>query len=411
MIKRNITASLLEALTESPVVLLHGARQTGKSTLTMYIAGEEKPARYITLDDATVLAAARSDPEGFINGLEGHVVLDEIQRVPDLFLPIKAEVDRTREPGRFLLTGSANVLLLPSLSESLAGRMEILTLWPFSQGEIEGRTERFVDIVFEDKPPDLPATGEDASSLYHRILKGGYPEALDRKSARRRAAWFGAYITTVLQREVLDIVPIEGLMQIPRLLALLAARSGTLLNSSEISRSSGIPFSTLRRYMALLETTFLIQTVPAWSGNLSKRLVKSPKLVLGDAGMVSHLTGLTEERVAADQHLLGPVLESFVAMELRKQITWAERLVNLFHFRTQTGQEIDLLLEDTRGRLVGIEVKSAAGVGSSDFKGLNVLAEARPDQFHRGIVLYMGSEPVNFAPNMHALPIGTLWQW
>ncbi len=408
---RNITASLLEALSDSPVVLLHGARQTGKSTLAMYVAKEERSARYITLDDATALAAVKTDPEGFVKGLEGDVVLDEIQRAPELFMAIKGAVDRQREPGRFLLTGSANVLLLPRLSESLAGRMEILALWPFSQGELEGRTERFVDAVFGEDLPETSLTAEDEASLFHRITRGGFPEAVERRNAGRRNAWFRAYITTILQREVNEIVPIDGLTQMPRLLTLLAARSGTILNSSEISRSSGIPFTTLRRYMTLLEMTFLIRTIPAWSGNLSKRLMKAPKLILCDTGLLSHLTGLTDQRIAFDRHLLGPVLESFVIMELMKQATWAERFVDLFHFRTQIGQEIDIILEDAGGRMVGIEVKSASTVNGSDFKGLNVLADARKKHFHRGIVLYLGSQSVNFSSNMHAVPLSALWQW
>lgn len=408
---RNITASLLEALSDSPVVLLHGARQTGKSTLALHISEEKRSVRYITFDDATALAAVKADPEGFVLGIEGDVVLDEIQRVPELFMAIKGAVDRQRKPGRFLLTGSANVLLLPQLSESLAGRMEIQTLWPFSQGELEGRTDRFVDAVFGEYLPATSLTVENETALFHRITRGGFPEALERKNAGRRNAWFRAYITTILQREVNEIVPIDGLTQMPRLLTLLAARSGTLLNSSEISRSSGIPFTTLRRYMALLEMTFLIRTIPAWSGNLSKRLVKSPKLILCDTGLLSHLTGFTDQRIALDRHLLGPVLESFVLMELIKQITWAERLVDLFHFRTQTGQEVDIIMEDAEGRMVGIEVKSASTVNGSDFKGLRMLADVRKKQFHRGIVLYLGNQSVNFASNMHAVPLSALWQW
>ncbi len=411
MIWRNITQPLLEALSDSPVVFLSGARQTGKSTLTKHLAAGEHPARYLTLDDATTLAAARTDPDGFIQGLSEPVVLDEVQRAPDLFLAIKAEVDRDRQPGRFLLTGSADVLLLPKVSESLAGRMEILTLWPFSQGELDGRREQFVDALFAECLPPFPSDAEEETALTERVLRGGYPEVLSRPTPRRRDAWFEAYVTTLLQRDVRDLANIEGLTAMPRLLSLLAARTGSLLNYSEISRSSGLPQTTLKRYMTLLETTFLLQTVPAWSGNLGKRLVKSPRLMLSDTGLAAHLMGLSEDRLDRDRHRLGPLLENFVLMELRKQVSWSTARATLFHFRTQTGQEIDLVLERTDGRLVGVEVKASRSVSGAAFKGLKALSEAQPERFHRGVVLYGGTEPVSFGPNLHALPFDALWKW
>ena len=413
MIQRNIADEIRAALSDTPVVLLNGARQTGKSTLARQVAeegfpGQELPVQYLTLDDATVLSATQADPDGFVQALEGPVVLDEVQRAPELFRAIKAEVDRGRRAGRFLLTGSADVLLLPNLSESLAGRMEILTLWPFSQGELAGRKERFVDALFEG---DLTSvTAPEGEALWERVLQGGYPEALTRSASKRRRAWFDAYVTTILQRDVRDLANIEGLAALPRLLMLLASRAAALLNYSEISRSSGLPNSTLRRYMTLLEATFLVQTVPAWSRNRSKRMVKSPKLLLADTGLASQLLGLGETVSETDRTRFGPLLENFVAMELRKQITWSERQPALYHFRLQTGQEVDLVLEDRAGRLVGVEVKAATSVGQRDFKGLRALAEAEPETFQRGVVLYAGEERVSFGGPMQAVPIRALWQ-
>ncbi|OGQ73473.1 MAG: ATPase [Deltaproteobacteria bacterium RIFCSPLOWO2_12_FULL_57_22] len=409
MIQRNVSAALLEALADNPVVLLHGARQTGKSTLAEWLASGGHPARYLTLDDAAVLAAARGDPSGFIAGLEGPVVLDEVQRAPELFLAIKAVVDRDRSPGRFLLTGSANVMLLPRLSESLAGRMEILTLWPLSQGEIEGVKEGFIDAVFSDSLPNRTKNREDVSGLLARLLCGGYPVVHGRLSEARQKAWFGSYVTTILQRDVRDLANVEGLTALPRLLSLLAARAMSLLNLSELSRSIAIPQTTLKRYMALLETTFLIQTLPAWSGNLGKRLVKAPKLVLSDTGLMSQLLGLSKKRITMDANLLGPLLENFVVMELLKQVTWSRTQARLFHFRTQTGQEVDIVLEDPAGHLVGIEVKAGATVTTQDFKGLRTFAEATGRHFQRGVVLYTGTESVPFGPRLHALPVRALW--
>ncbi|MEA3458280.1 MAG: ATP-binding protein, partial [Candidatus Thermoplasmatota archaeon] len=316
MIPRSITPAILEALSDTPVVLLNGARQTGKSTLMQWLAKETHPARYITLDDAAVLSAARSDPTGFLAGFDGPVVLDEVQRAPELFLAIKSAVDRNRVPGRFLLTGSANPLLLPKLSESLAGRMEILTLWPFSQGELERRREDFIDRIFANRLPQFPASDLSRYELIQRVLAGGYPEVVGKVSARRRSAWFRSYVTTIVQREVRDLANIEHLAMMPRLLSLLAARAGALMNYTELSSSLGLPQSTLKRYMALFEMTFLSQPLPAWSANLGKRLIRSRKLVLNDTGLLAHLTGLDEERIKSEPNTFGALLENFVIMEL-----------------------------------------------------------------------------------------------
>ncbi|HEX8691778.1 MAG TPA: ATP-binding protein, partial [Longimicrobium sp.] len=325
------------------MVLLNGARQVGKSTLVQSLDSDAFSARYLTLDDASVLSAARTATEDFVAGLDGSTILDEVQRAPELFVALKAAVDRERRAGRFLLTGSADVLMLPRVSESLAGRMEVLTLWPLSQGEIEGAREGFVDALFSGGALTLPADaaiGRD--ELARRVVSGGYPEVLARDAARRRRAWFGSYITTILQRDVRDIANIDGLAELPRLLALLAARTGTLLNFSELSRSSTLPQSTLKRYMALLEMTFLVGTVPAWSGNLGKRLTKSPKVLLCDTGLAAYLLGLDGPGGPDALSAFGGLLESFVAMEVRKQLAWSHAQPRLYHFRTQADQEVDL---------------------------------------------------------------------
>jgi predicted AAA+ superfamily ATPase len=409
MINRNITAHIKAALSDSPVVLLNGARQSGKSTLVKKIASDIHSARYLTLDDAGVLAAAKHDPEEFIAGLDGNIVIDEVQRAPELFLAIKAEVDRYRKPGRFLLTGSANVLLLPKLSESLAGRMEIMTLWPLSQGEIEGVREGFIDAVFSDKLPVFLKITEDRTQTINKILLGGYPEVIGRATLSRRKAWFGSYITTILQRDVRDLAHIEGLTILPRVLSLIAARAASLLNFSELSRSVAIPQTTLKRYMSLLETTFLLQPLPAWSGNLGKRLVKAPKVMLNDTGLVASLIGLYEDGVETHRGIIGAVLENFVAMELRKQVAWSKIQPQVFHFRTQAGQEVDIALENASGKVVGIETKAGKSVNAHDFKGLQAMSESLGPRFHRGIVLYTGSEGIPFGKNMHALPVSSLW--
>jgi predicted AAA+ superfamily ATPase len=382
----------------------------GKSTLAASLASGPHRARYITLDDAPVLAAARTDPAAFVRGLTEPVVLDEVQRAPDLFLAIKAAVDRGRRPGRFLLTGSANVLLLPRLSDILAGRMEILTLWPLSQGEIEGVREGFIEALFANSLPSMPPEPEPWTRLLERITRGGYPELTGQGAAERREAWFGSYITTMLQREVRDVSNIEGLTMMPRLLALLATRGASLLNFSDLARGVGIPLTTLKRYLALLEIAFLVQTLPAWSANLGKRLVKAPKVLLADSGLMAYLLGMGGERLAINGTLGGSLLENFVAMELRKQVTWSKTRPAMFHFRTTTGHEVDLVLEARGGRVVGIEVKATASPGAADFKPLRLFAEVTGKRFHRGVLLYTGAEPLPFGPNLYALPISALWR-
>ncbi len=295
MIRRILSESILRALADRPVVLVHGARQTGKSTLVQSLAAGEHRARYLSFDDHATLSAARADPAGFIAGLGERVVLDEVQLVPDLFRAIKTAVDRDRRSGRFLLTGSANILLVPRLSESLAGRMEILGLWPLSQGEIEGTRDTFVDAVFGPRLPELSRAPDSRSGLLDRLLRGGYPEVVTRIASDRRPAWFQSYVATILQRDVRDLAHIEGLTELPRLLTLLATRTCALFNLAEISRAIAIAYNTLKRYLTLLETTFLIQVHPAWSGNLGKRLVKAPKLVFTDTGLLAYLLGSDPE--------------------------------------------------------------------------------------------------------------------
>ncbi len=407
LVSRSITGRVLAALADTPVVLLHGARQTGKTTLVRQIAQSFHPARYITLDDAVVLAAARQDPAGFLAGIESPVVLDEVQRAPQLFLGIKAEVDRQRRSGRFLLTGSANVFLIPRLSESLAGRMEVLTLWPFSETEIVGTRANFIDAVFA---ASLPRANAATGDLLSRLLRGGYPPAVERTGPDRRQAWFASYLTTILERDIRDLAHIDALTALPRTVALTAARIATLMNFAELGRSLGLPQTTLKRYFALLEATFLVQLVPAWSGNLGKRLIKAPKLFLNDTGLAASLLGLDRERLEREAMLRGALLENLVLLELRKQSGWSHVRAQVFHFRSAAGQEVDFLLENAAGDLVGIEVKSSSTVTSRDFNGLRALAGLAGTRFHRGILLYTGPETVPFAPNLHAMPTSALWE-
>jgi hypothetical protein len=408
VIRRNIEPLIREAFSDTPVILINGARQTGKTTLVRALVSDIPKATYVTLDDPAVLAGAAADPRGLLNGLVGTIVIDEAQMVPALFRAIKMAVDEDRRPGRFILTGSANILMLPKIAESLAGRMEILTLRPFSQGELEGRNETFIRHLFSGTGFRIRGGSHSNLPLAQRIHRGGYPEAI-RRSAKRRRAWFSSYLTMILQRDIRDLSNITGLMETPRLLALLAARSATLLNMSELSRSAGIPHTTLQRYLALFEAAFLIQRIPAWAAKVSKRLVKSPKILLGDTGFMSYLLNASEETVLSNDNLSGRFLETFVGCELLKQIEWDSCKPALMHYRRAAGQEVDYVLEEGAGRVVGIEVKSSHTVTNNDFTGLRCLAEDAGANFAGGVILYSGDKVVPFGSHLWAVPIAEMW--
>ena len=408
MYRRNIESALDAALKDTRVVLLNGARQTGKSTLAQKIA-EQRDARYLTLDDETVLAVARNDPSALVRANPEMTVIDEVQRAPELFSAIKMEVDRNRTPGRFLLTGSANIFLLPRLSESLAGRMEILSLLPLSQDEIAGGRTAFVETLLSDANWRVRKSAVDRLDICRRIIAGGFPEALARQAGERRSAWFRSYLSSLIQRDVRDLSNIDGLTDLPRLLGLLAARSSALLNMSELSRSLGIAHSTLRRYLGLLEAIFIFQPLSAWSTNSGKRFVKSPKIHLVDTGLAAHLGGDIDPNALSQSSKIGPLLETFVVQELRKQLAWSKRAAAPFHFRSAAGREVDLVLEIPGGAVSGVEIKAAAKVGKADFAGLEALAEEAGKKFIRGVLLYFGDHVLPIGDKLAAVPVTELW--
>lgn len=406
--KRNIKLKLVKALKTTPVVFLEGARQTGKTTLIKEVA-KEQGYSFITFDDFTELALAKNDPPGYLSKIQKPAILDEVQRIPELFLPIKKDVDENRNPGRFALTGSANPLLIPRLGDSLAGRIEIIPLYPLSQGELKNRKEIFVEEIFADHF-DSSSHSMNRNELWNQIIIGGYPEMQTRKNdSERRNAWCKSYITTILEKDVQDLSRIEGLQIFPNLLKLIATRSANLLNNAELSRSIGLSTSTLQRYLTLLRALFFIHMQPPWLMNHGKRLTKSPKIYMSDTGLLSFLLGLDENGLNALPHLAGSVLETFVVNEILKQISWSSLFVQSFHYRSEP-YEVDLVLEDSAGRVVGIEIKSSGSVQPSDFKGLHSLKEAAKNRFLRGFILYMGDRTVPAGNEFYALPISALWE-
>ena len=410
MYLRHLASNLSAALEDTPVVFLAGARQTGKSTLAQaHLANEAKDRVSRTFDDLGTLAAAKADPEGFIASLGERAFLDEIQRVPELLLPIKASVDRQRIPGRFVLTGSANVLALPKVSESLAGRMEILTLWPLAQSELRGVLSGFVDACFHGKPQAVKIEKLERQDLFARVLSGGYPEVVAREGHKARQRWFEAYLTTLIQRDLRDLSAIEGIAALPRLLQSVALRVGSPLNMADLGRTLGLNQVTLKRYLTLFEALYLVKQLPPWFENLGKRLAKTPKLYFNDAGLLAYLLDLDLESLHNRPTQAGPLVENFAVMELTKMAAWSRVRPSLYHMRTSAGLEVDMVMENRKQDLVGIEVKASMTLADSDFKGLRELQEAVGKRMRCGVVLYGGREVLPFGKGLWAMPIQALW--
>lgn len=409
MFARALSASVSAALEDTPAVFVAGARQTGKSTLVEAFARGAGGWKVQTFDDLATLAAARADPVGFVESLGRRAILDEVQRVPELFLPLKASIDRDRRPGRFLLTGSANVLALPRVAESLAGRMEILTLWPLTQAEIAGHASGFIDACFSGRPDRLDLPPLPRPELERRLLRGGYPEVVSRERPESRERWFDAYVAALIQRDLRDLADIERVAELPRLLRTVALRTGAPLNVADLGRTLGLNQVTLKRYLTLLETLFLLVQLPPWFENRGKRLARTPKLYLNDSGLLARLRDLGAGDLEGRPDELGPLLETFAAMELLRLAPFSAARARVHHFRTSAGQEVDLVLEGRRRQLVGVEVKAGATVSASDFKGLRVLRELVGDRLAAGVVLHTGKEVLPFGPGLWAAPIQALW--
>ena len=399
---------LVEALTDSPVVLLHGPRQSGKTTLAR-IVGDRLGYTYVSFDDDVARKGAETDPAGLVADLPDRTILDEVQRVPSLFAALKTAVDRRRVAGRFILTGSANVLLVPRISDSLAGRMEILRLHPLAQCELERRSPRFLEALFEGGF-EVRQTERLGGQLAERIAAGGYPAALARTSSRRRAAWYRDYLDTLVQRDVRDLTRIGSLDALPRLLALAASQTARLLNVTDLASPFQLSRPTIRDYVTLLERIFLVDTLPPWHNNRLSRLVKTPKLHLGDTGLACSLLGIDGPALAADRPLLGQLLETFVFQELRRQASGHADRHTFFHFRDKDGAEADIVIERGARAVAGVEVKASSTVTNADFRGLRRLREAAGDSFVRGVVLYDGETRVGFGDRLHAVPLRALWE-
>ena len=408
LLPRHAEASVTEALTDTRVVLVNGARQSGKSTLVGVVA-KGRDAQWRNLDNAITRQAAIADPVGFVDSAE-LMVIDEIQRVPDLLLAIKEQVDADPRPGRYLLTGSARLLGLRGLPDTLPGRTETIELWPLAQGELDGTADRFIDAVFDRGDALTHESAVTRQEYAERIVRGGFPEAAARTNPRRRERFFDSYLADLVARDVSQLSDIERTVEMRALIRLLAGRSGQLLVVNAVGSEAGLPASTVHRYVALLEEVFLIKRIPAWSRNVSARAVGTPKLAFVDSGIAANLLGVDARSLLRPGGAFGPLLEGFVLMELARQLTWSRQRAELFHYRTKDKVEVDAVLENRQGHVVGIEVKASSTVAAGDFRGLRHLAERIGDDFIVGLVFYTGTQTLPFGPRLRAVPVSALWQ-
>ena len=410
MYKRFITDAIIEALDDTPVVLVNGARQVGKSTLCKgLLESGAFEGQFVTMDDPATLSAAQKDPLGFLQDLHKHAIIDEVQRAPDLFLSMKKLVDEDRKGRRMILTGSADVLMLPKVGDSLAGRLEIHNLWPLSQDEMKGKHSGFLEklVAHENGFVGKKVAWKDIAQM---IRAGGYPEPLARRAFARKNKWFQSYMTSLLQKDVRELSNIEGLTVLPTILQLIATRIGSTMNMSDIARLSGTKNTTLQRYLALLEHIFLIVKIPAWTPNTEGQFVKSPKVYFNDTGLLTHFIEQKDESFLNERSQAGPFLENFVIMEILKQLSWSDLLLKPYHFSIHKGAEVDLVLKDGKGHLYGIEIKSSASLHAADFKGLKRLADLAGNKFKKGIILYTGENCLGgFGKDLYAVPLPGLW--
>jgi predicted AAA+ superfamily ATPase len=392
-----------------PVMLIVGPRQCGKTTLSKKI-GQDLGMSYISCDHIAMLASIQFDPAGFLNNQAKPLIIDEAQRAPELVLPIKVDVDNNRHPGRYLLTGSANPLLTPNLGDGLTGRMGICHMWPLSQGEIRGVKESFLNTLFGDEPWKSDYVMLSQHEIIEILLKGGFPNVVTAKSSEERREWCNDYLFNTLQKDINDLSKIEHFSQMPSLLYGIANRIGSPLNVNALTDLIRTSEATIRRYIELLKSLFLLYPLPSWSRNIDKKLSKASKVYFSDTALLLQSLDFDEARLLKMPNVLGQVFENFVVMELVKQVTWSSEPLKLYHYRTHDQKEVDIVLESPSGKVVGIEIKLSSIVKKDDLKGLIFLKEQCGNDFHKGIIFYTGDKPLPFGDSFTALPLPALWQ-
>lgn len=409
-LERHVKPRALEALEDTRIVAIQGARQVGKTTLMQEIV-KERGGRLVSFDDEQTLTLAQIDPLGFLQHGDDLLAIDEIQLAPEMVLALKYVVDRDTRPGRFLVTGSADLLRLPAARDSLAGRVESIELHGFSQGELAGYKETFVDRLLRGEQFATHSSTLTRRDYLERATSGGYPEALARPPGRRRTAWLDNYLNGIVKRDARDLSGSHRIDQLPQILGVLAARNSQELNLADVAKETGVPVTSLRRLLELLETMYLVQELPAWTTNFAKRPVSRPKVSLLDTGLAARLLNLSAVGAGPDAYseMAGHLLEGFVAGEIRRQRAWSEESFRLSHFRDRAAGEVDLILETPDGRIAGLEVKSNSRIGGNDAKWLAQLRDKLGKRFVAGLVLHTGITAGPFGDRIAAVPMDVLW--
>jgi uncharacterized protein len=409
LIPRNALSVAKELLEGARGVVVNGPRQSGKSELLKLLAASFG-GNYVTLDQQSNLKAARTDPSGFLERLGSRFLIDEVQRGGDpLLLAIKQRLDESRARGQCILAGSTRFLFEPRLSESLAGRVRFLELWPLAIGEIQGTPQRFVDAAFANELDQSTPQHLTRQQIAELIVRGGFPEAVTASSARQRSFFLEDYTNTVTQRDIREISAVHHGVELSNVLRLVAARTAEELNVAKFAESANLGSETTRRYLPLLEAVYLHHLLPAWSGNFSARAIRRPKLHMTDTGLCAHLLGISADRFAGNEPILGHLFETFVVNEILKQMPWNETSARAFHWRDRNGTEVDLILERNDGQLVAIECKLANDVDTSDFRGLRRLRDELGDKFIGGMVIHVGDRVRSFGDRLLSVPVAALW--
>ncbi|MBV6493627.1 MAG: hypothetical protein LDLANPLL_01650 [Turneriella sp.] len=402
ILKRMLESRIDEARADTPVIMIIGPRQSGKTTLVKELV--KKKYTYVTLDDRLTLLSVRNDPMSLLQQHE-YLVIDEIQRVPELLIAIKKTIDENRKPGRFILTGSANVMVLPKVADSLAGRMETLTLLPFAQCEIEKKKSNWLDSIFDGRPP----MATRSKNLVERVLRGGYAEMLRRPTPQRRTSWARQYIKAVVERDVKDIAAIEKLGHLPKFLQVLAQTAGQMCNYTALGGQLQFDGKTAANYIGVLENMFLLKRIEPWANNKLSRLVKTPKLQFLDSGLLASLLGVTAEEIKRDRTRFGVLLETFVYSELLKFANVSYNDYRFMYYRDADKYEVDFIIENIAGELIGIEVKSTISLRESDLRNLKKWSSLAGKKYKMGILFYSGDETLPLGNNIWCVPFSSLW--
>ena len=399
-----------EGIDDARIVFVAGARQVGKTTLIRKItgAGGRRAMRELSLDDSATREAANADPAGFVAGLGGPAFIDEVHRAPDLLLELKKAVDADAVPGRFLITGSANVLASKRILDALPGRIDRFTLWPLAQSEIERGRVNVVDALFAADPPQVSGAPVGLSEYVDRIVAGGFPEAHERRPGRSRTRWFDGYLAGSLEHDLRELADVRRADDAEHLLRLLASQTANLYKADPIARKVGMDHKTVNSYVGLLRQMHLVHQLPGWRPGLGAREATTPKMYVSDVGLLCHLLGADARRLLADDQVKGKGCETFVVNEILKQAAWADVETRAYHYQRRDA-DVDLVLENRAGDIAGVEIKASATLTAKDWRWLAKLRDARGDSFRAGIVVASVAQTTPLGDRLWAVPFSAFW--